>query len=238
LNPDQLPQDQVRYATCAACGSGRIRFVHTVVHLAWPYELLVGRSCCERLVGDAINPARLETELKQAAMTRQRQRKAYAAGQVQWATRKWRRSVKGNAWITYKGVHVVVFPARAGRGWKFVTDGIFDSGIYTTESEAMATSYTAAFWAAERKPKVKVESRTRVEPQAVPCPPCLAALGLAVGATLDQIRSAFRRLARVTHPDVGGVGRDFVTLRRNYEQAVQWVSTNGKAPSGDCRSTS
>jgi hypothetical protein len=127
---------------------------------------------------------------------------------------------------------VVVFRAPSGSGWRFVVDGEFGRATYASEGEAMQASYDGAFWAAQKKPKVKVEPRARVEPLAVPCPACFVALGLPAGASLDEVKSAFRSRVWSAHPDAGGDGRDFVQLRRHYEAAVRLTSANGKALSG------
>jgi hypothetical protein len=39
-------------------------------------------------------------------------------------------------------------------------------------------------------------------------------------STRDDIRKAYRRLAKVRHPDAGGSAEDFRLLRRSYEQAL------------------
>jgi hypothetical protein len=226
VNPDALPRDEVHYATCQACGHDRIRFVHAIVHPDWSGELLVGRGCAEQLTADLVNPARQEAELKQRATARRRQLKACEAARARWATQQWRRSAKGNAWTKYRGTHVVVFPSRSGSGWRFVIDGEFGRATYASEWEAMQASYDGAYRAATEKAQAK--PRANVEPRVTHRPPCLAAMNLPADATLDQVKAAFRRLARATHPDVGGDARDFVTLHRHYEEAVRLTTANGK----------
>jgi hypothetical protein len=203
--------------------------VHTIVHPDWPGELNVGRLCVEDLTGDPLNPARQEAELRQQATTQRRRRQVHEAGRARWATQEWRRSVKGNAWTKHKGMHIVVFPARAGAGWKIAIDGVVGRKTYATEWEAQVASYDGAFWVAQARPRAKPATKVKPPETLRPAPPCLVALGLAAGATLDAIKSAFRRLSWSTHPDVGGEARDFVVLRRNYEEAVRLTAPNGKA---------
>jgi hypothetical protein len=226
VNPDGLPKDEVHYATCQACGHDRVRYVHTIVHPDWPGELNVGRLCVENLTGDPLNPARQEAELKRRAMARRQQRTACEAARVQWATQQWRRSAKGNAWTTYRGTHTTVFPSRFGPGWRFVVDGEFGRATYASEAAAMQASFDGAYRAAQARAQAR--PATRVEPRVISCPPCLVALDLPADATLDQVKAAFRRLARATHPDAGGDARDFVTLHRHYEEAVRLTTSNGK----------
>jgi hypothetical protein len=49
---------------------------------------------------------------------------------------------------------------------------------------------------------------------------CFVRLGVSRDATVDQIKSAFRQLARQMHPDAGGNAGDFARLREAYEQAI------------------
>jgi hypothetical protein len=51
-------------------------------------------------------------------------------------------------------------------------------------------------------------------------PDCLKSLGLRSGATKQEIKAAYRRLAKITHPDRGGSHEGFVALHRAYEQAM------------------
>jgi hypothetical protein len=201
--------------------------VHAVVHPDWSGELLVGRGCAEQLTADLVNPARQEAELRQQATTRRRQQKAFEVGRVKWSTQQWRRSAKGNAWTKYRGTHVVVFPSRFGSGWRFVVDGEFGRATYASEPAAMQASFDDVFRAVQAK--AKVQPAVKVELRVAPCPPCLMALGLSTRATLDEIKSAFRRLTWTVHPDLGGNAADFVKLRWNYEEAVRLTTLNGKA---------
>jgi hypothetical protein len=58
-------------------------------------------------------------------------------------------------------------------------------------------------------------------------PACFEAMDLPVDATVAQIKSAFRRLSRSTHPDAGGTDCDFVRLRQSYEEALKIASGRG-----------
>ena len=52
-----------------------------------------------------------------------------------------------------------------------------------------------------------------------PCPHRL--LGVACSAMPGDIRRAYRRLAKIAHPDIGGQGRWMMALNRIYEMASQ-----------------
>jgi hypothetical protein len=58
-------------------------------------------------------------------------------------------------------------------------------------------------------------------------PACFEAMDLPADATIAQIKSAYRRLSRATHPDVGGNNDDFVQLRQNYEEALKIAAQRG-----------
>jgi hypothetical protein len=122
---------------------------------------------------------------------------------------------------------VVVFPSRSGSGWRFVVDGEFGRATYASEAAAMQASFDDVFRAVQAK--VRIKPAVKVQPGSRACPPCLAALGLTADAAADEVRVAFRRLAWSTHPDAGGDERDFVRLRRNYEEAVRLTTrTSGR----------
>ncbi len=52
-------------------------------------------------------------------------------------------------------------------------------------------------------------------------PRCYRVLELdSLRATRDDIRKAYRRLAKARHPDAGGSAQEFRLLRRSYEEAL------------------
>jgi len=55
-------------------------------------------------------------------------------------------------------------------------------------------------------------------------PECLQALGLKLPATEQQVKRAFRRLAKKHHPDAGGESQAFRHLQEQYETALALVS--------------
>lgn len=63
------------------------------------------------------------------------------------------------------------------------------------------------------------------ERMAAKLPPCAKALGLRPQFTAEQVRAAYRQLAKQYHPDAGGDAQQFRELQRNYEQAIKMVST-------------
>ena len=64
------------------------------------------------------------------------------------------------------------------------------------------------------------------KPKADPtAPACLRRLGLGRHAGEQEIRAAFRQLAKKAHPDVGGTAAEFVALRRAYEDSLYFART-------------
>lgn len=55
-------------------------------------------------------------------------------------------------------------------------------------------------------------------------------LGIREGATLTEIKAAFRTRAKATHPDLGGDAEAFRELKRAYEEAVKRHARHEKRP--------
>ncbi len=51
--------------------------------------------------------------------------------------------------------------------------------------------------------------------------PCFEFLGLSSNCSRQDIKRAYRRVARELHPDKGGDARQFIALKENYERALQ-----------------
>ena len=91
-------------AICDMCEVREIRFVHTMHHPRYG-TLESGCICAGHMEGDL-----------SAAKTRERRAKNEAVRKKNWLGRKgWRRSAKGNDYITTDGHRVVVFQRRNGR---------------------------------------------------------------------------------------------------------------------------
>ena len=64
--------------------------------------------------------------------------------------------------------------------------------------------------------------------QAIPI--CLEVLGLAVGASEDELKRAHRALAVKHHPDKGGEQREFLRVQEAYEVLCKHGTTPPPAP--------
>ncbi len=60
-------------------------------------------------------------------------------------------------------------------------------------------------------------------------PGCLAALGLMLPCTPEDVKQAYRRLAEQHHPDRGGDPREFLRLREQCERSLQFLREAGLA---------
>jgi hypothetical protein len=52
-------------------------------------------------------------------------------------------------------------------------------------------------------------------------------LGLTLPCRIDDVKSAYRRLARSTHPDAGGNAKDFIAIEAAYRQALDYCQRYG-----------
>ncbi|WP_442484456.1 DnaJ domain-containing protein [Aeoliella sp. SH292] len=54
-------------------------------------------------------------------------------------------------------------------------------------------------------------------------PECFERLGVPGGATVEEIKAAYRILAKDTHPDRGGDAKEFVAIKEWFDQAMAYV---------------
>ena len=55
-------------------------------------------------------------------------------------------------------------------------------------------------------------------------PRCVAALGLSLPCSEEDLKQAYRQRAKLLHPDHGGDRRRFLYLQQHFEQALRHVS--------------
>lgn len=53
-------------------------------------------------------------------------------------------------------------------------------------------------------------------------------LGLSLPVTEQDVKQAYHKRARETHPDHGGAAADFMEVQRAFEEAVEYAKRNGK----------
>lgn len=58
---------------------------------------------------------------------------------------------------------------------------------------------------------------------------CFQALGLTPGATMDQVKDAYRKLAKVHHSDKGGEDKEFIRIKAAYDKAREIVGRRATA---------
>ena len=59
-------------------------------------------------------------------------------------------------------------------------------------------------------------------------PPCLRALGLSLPCTEEDVKQAYRRLAKEMHPDRGGDVQRFLLLKDHHDQARYFLRQRAK----------
>lgn len=60
-------------------------------------------------------------------------------------------------------------------------------------------------------------------------PGCLLALGLKLPCTEDEVKTAYRSLAQIHHPDRGGDREKFTMLQTHFDNSIQFLR-NQQAP--------
>jgi hypothetical protein len=76
-----------------------------------------------------------------------------------------------------------------------------------------------------RKRRVAEQRQGRPAPAAVSATPaCIERLGLAWPCGEQDVRRAFRELAKASHPDRGGSASEFIELRRAFEDALELLA--------------
>ncbi len=55
-------------------------------------------------------------------------------------------------------------------------------------------------------------------------PPCLRSLGLTLPCTEEDVKEAYRHLAKKLHPDRGGSLHRFLLLQEQFERAMDWLA--------------
>ena len=62
-------------------------------------------------------------------------------------------------------------------------------------------------------------------------PGCLMALGLKLPCTEDDVKTAYRALAQIHHPDRGGDREKFTMLRTHFDNSIQFLRNQESAVS-------
>lgn len=53
---------------------------------------------------------------------------------------------------------------------------------------------------------------------------CLLTLGLSLPCSRDDVRRAYKRLAKVAHPDLGGTQQAFIKLKQAHDSALRFAT--------------
>jgi len=115
-----------REVVCEMCGEVRTRFVHVMEHDNYHEAIGVCLACSERLTGDAVNPRRVEAEVRKKSEARDR-----------WLAGHWHLSARDNWVINVSGVNMGVFPVKFKHGlWACRMGEKFFKGMYPSAQAA------------------------------------------------------------------------------------------------------
>ncbi len=141
------------------------------------------------------------------------------------ATRRWRSVPHRVVRKTIK--HVLVeqrayFPDDLTGGWPDHEQPTFRLDRRTLEQEGYAFVPVTAYAADMEEPVFFTRPyHLRVGQREEGAPGCLEALGLAWPCPMAEVKSAYRRLVKRSHPDGGGSHAEFLALQAAYEEALR-----------------
>jgi hypothetical protein len=112
-------------ATCQMCGNESLRFVHSMEHDDYEGQVDAGCVCAEKMCEG------YDGKAKEQGLINRAKRKA------NWLKRKWRRSQKGNPFLTIEGRKVGIHPDRFKPGkWGWWIEGDFSRKRYDNDDLA------------------------------------------------------------------------------------------------------
>ena len=117
---------------CQMCGLQIIRYVHHMHHVKTGRRLDCGCVCAGKLEGD-IDKARK----REAAFKNKEQRK------INFKSRKWKRSARGNEYLKVKDHVIVIFYHKNSGKWNFSLDDVFNKKAYKTREECIEAAFNA-----------------------------------------------------------------------------------------------
>jgi len=128
------PGERIDYSSCQMCGQEKIRYVHLMEHNDYPTGLNVGCICSGKMQDDIHEAKIRESNMKNRSSRR-----------INWLTRKWRHSAKGNDYLNIKNYNLGVFQNNFG-GWGYRIGNKFsESSSFPTEDAAKLALFDA-FW--------------------------------------------------------------------------------------------
>ena len=117
---------------CGMCGRQIIRYVHTMIHPAFPRSVGAGCVCAGRMEGDT-----------ERARKRERDFKNKQARRESFLNRKWRTSRNGNSYLKIKEHVIILCKSKDGSRWSFSIDRIFNERSCKTKEDCMLEAFEA-----------------------------------------------------------------------------------------------
>jgi hypothetical protein len=96
---------------------------------------------------------------------------------------------------------------------------VLDRTKFETIGKLSVRQMSRTFYSSPEVYLAEKRSHTRLE--------CHLILDVESDATEKQIKSAYKRLARTAHPDMGGTSEEFKRVRQAFENAVAIIATSG-----------
>ena len=112
--------------TCEMCDMQGVRYIHEMRHTRTGLVMKAGCICAGYMEGyfDGGQPStNIEKELRSRSTRR-----------LNWLTRAWKSTQKGNPKLKEKRKNIAVFPANGG--YQFMIDGVYSTNTFGTEDEA------------------------------------------------------------------------------------------------------
>ena len=117
---------------CGMCGRQIIRYVHTMIHPAFPHSVGAGCVCAGRMEGAPDRARKRERDFK----NKQARRESFL-------NRKWRTSRNGNSYLKIKEHVIILCKSKDGSRWSFSIDRIFNDRSCKTKEDCMLEAFEA-----------------------------------------------------------------------------------------------
>lgn len=117
---------------CGMCGRQIIRYVHTMIHPAFPHSVGAGCVCAGRMEGAPDRARKRERDFK----NKQARRESFL-------NRKWRTSRNGNSYLKIKEHVIILCKSKDGSRWSFSIDRIFNESSCKTKENCMLEAFEA-----------------------------------------------------------------------------------------------
>jgi hypothetical protein len=121
-------------------------------------------------------------------------------------------------WVVYRDVTDVFSQRAVACGYESTAAAADAAAEWLTDGLAMR------WYASTAREYHRLFRRGRVRPWAGAVRPWWVILGLQLPCGVGDVKAAYRRLAKVAHPDAGGTAEDFRTIETAYREALAFCA--------------